>query len=732
MVNEIELTVGELRSIDTSQTKISLSYNLLRELGINPGEIVEIKSKNDKIIGSRVFLDRDEEELGIIYLDSITRQNLDVKVDEKVFLKKAKIKVAKRINIAPMSKSGKSGIDEALKSFIKRRLRGNPINKDVITNIRIIGQPMPFKVVDTEPKGIVVVTDVTKCIIEDAMVDSQVKITYADIGGLDDAIQRIREMIELPLRHPELFEKLAITPPKGVLLYGPPGTGKTMIAKAVAGEADTNFIAIAGPEIMSKFYGESEQRIRNVFKEAHDKAPSIIFIDELDALAPKREEVTGELERRVVAQVLSLMDGLEGRGEIIVIGATNRANALDPALRRPGRFDREIYIKVPDMKGRKEILAIHTRGMPGIEKIKLSELAELTHGFVGADLEALSKEAAMRALREFLPKINLKSDGIQEITLEMLEDLKVERMHFIDALKEVQPSAIREVFVETPNVRWNDIGGLDSVRQELIEAVEWPLKHKEDLKRIGISPIKGVLLYGPTGCGKTLLAKAVARETNSNFISIKGPELISKWVGESEKAVREVFKKARMASPAVIFFDEIDSIATSRDHQADSSSVTKRVISQLLTEMDGIEPLQDIIIIAATNRPDLIDPAILRPGRFDRLIHVHAPNREGRKRILEVHLQKLSLSGDVDVDLLVDLTDHFSGADMEMFCREAGFIALRKNIKAKEISMEDFKDALKKVHASLSTEVLDFYQTIERRFLLDFKKNESSIPPLFG
>ncbi|MEM2027964.1 MAG: CDC48 family AAA ATPase, partial [Candidatus Bathyarchaeia archaeon] len=548
-------------------------------------------------------------------------------------------------------------------------------------------------------------------------------VTYEDIGGLKEQIQRIREMVELPLRHPEIFQRLGIDPPKGVLLHGPPGCGKTLLAKAVANESDAYFISINGPEIMNKFYGESEARLREIFQQAQQNAPSIIFIDEIDAIAPKREEVTGEVERRVVAQLLALMDGLSERGNVIVIGATNRPNAIDPALRRPGRFDREIEIGIPDKQGRYEILVIHTRGMPLSEDVDLKRLAEITHGFTGADLAALCREAAMKALRRYLPEIDLEQE---RVPAEVLEKMEVKMEDFLNAFKEITPTALREVAIEVPTVHWDDIGDLEDVKQELKEAVEWPIKNPEMFKRMGIKPPKGILLFGPPGCGKTLLAKAVATESEANFISIKGPEVLSKWVGESERAIREVFRKARMSAPAVIFFDEIDSLVPRRGLGYGDSGVTERVISQLLTEIDGISTLEDVVVLAATNRPDLIDPAILRPGRFDRLVYVPSPNDEGRLAILKIHTKDMPLSKDVDLKVLASMTKGYSGADIEALCREAALIALRRDTNAKEVTMSDFQEAMKRVGPSITPDMENWYKSWSQQF----KKIQRAAPPL--
>ena len=576
-----------------------------------------------------------------------------------------------------------------------------------------------FVVTNTDPKGIVRVTEETEIEIlpqlpkgfglETRNIPS---VTYEDIGGISHAIQKVREMIELPLRHPELFTKMGIEPPKGVLLYGPPGTGKTLLARAVANESGANFYTIAGPEVMSMWYGKSEENLRKIFEEAEKNAPSIIFIDEIDSIAPKREETKGEVERRVVSQLLTLMDGLKKRGKVIVIAATNRENALDPALRRPGRFDREIEIGVPDKKGRKEILEIHSRDMPLAKNVNIDELAEITYGYVGADLEALCKEAAMLALRRILPKIKWKEE--EELPKEIIEKLKVTKKDFENALKIVEPSAMREVLIEVPNVKWDDVGGLENVKQQLKESVEWPLTMPESFERMGIEPPKGVLLYGPPGCGKTLLAKAVATESGANFISVKGPQLLSMWVGESERKIRELFRRAKQVSPCIIFFDEIDAIAPMRGLSR-GEEVTERVVSQLLTELSGLEDLHDVIVIAATNRPDIIDPALLRPGRFDRQILVPAPDEKARLKILEIKTKKMPLK-DVNLKKIAKMTENFSGADLEALCREAALIALRKNKKANAVKMEHFMKALKSMKNSLDENIIKFYKKFEERY----------------
>jgi transitional endoplasmic reticulum ATPase len=596
-----------------------------------------------------------------------------------------------------------------------------------------MGQRIDLVVISTEPSGPIIINDATKVTVSEdsakavqATQEGKVpSITYEDIGGIRNEISRVREMIELPLRHPELFKRLGVEAPKGVLLHGPPGTGKTLLARAVANETNANFYSIGGPEIMSKYYGESEEKLRNVFEQAEKNAPSIIFIDEIDSIAPKREEVSGEVERRIVAQLLSLMDGLKSRGKVVVIGATNRVNAIDPALRRPGRFDRELEIGVPDREGRLEILQIHTRGMPLAKDVNLEKLADISHGFVGADLQSLSKEAGMRSLRRILPNIDLSTGNIPS---ETLRQIIVTMNDFMDVIKEMEPSAMREVFVEVPDISWNDIGGLALIKQEMQEAVEWPLKYQGIFTYADAMPPKGILLYGPPGTGKTLMAKAAANESEANFISIKGPELLSKWVGESEKGVREIFRKARQAAPCIIFFDEIDAIAPKRGGDFGDSHVTERLISQLLTELDGLEILTNVVVIGATNRPDIIDPALLRPGRFDRLLYVPPPDRDSREQILKIHIKKKPLDETIDIGKLADQTDGYTGADIASLSSAAVMLALREHVfKYKDpkeaeqhkgelkIHMKHFEDAMKKIRP-LSTQELNMYKIIAEQF----------------
>ncbi|NVM28620.1 MAG: CDC48 family AAA ATPase [Candidatus Helarchaeota archaeon] len=707
---EVEVKVAEAKQRDVGRSIIRLDSGTFKKLNIRTGDIVKIKGKN-RVTAAIVWPAYSEDlHLGTIRMDGRLRKNAGVSIGERVRIQKAREKMAREILLAPTNVRITSG-DPYVESFIKRKLLNYPLTQGDVIYIPIgIAREVPFQIISTKPRGIVVVKQQTILKVsehpKEEIPGGIPVITYEDIGGLKSEIQRIREMVELPLKHPELFKKLGIDPPKGVLLRGPPGCGKTLLVKAVANESDAFFKPLNGPEVMSKFYGESEKRLRTIFDDAEKHAPSIVFIDELDAIAPKREEVTGEVERRVVAQLLALMDGLKGRGRVVIIGATNRPNALDPALRRPGRFDREIEIGVPDKNGRKEILQIHTRGMPLTDNVQLGSLSEVTHGYVGADVAALCREAAMKALRRYLPKINIEEE---EIPPEVLDQIEVRMADFISALKEIHPSAIREVLIEIPNVHWSDVGGLENVKQELREAVEWPLKDPKSFKRLAITPPKGVLLVGPPGCGKTLLARAIATESEANFISIKGPEVLSKWVGESEKAIREVFRKARTAAPAIVFFDEIDAIAPMRGMTHDSN-VTTRVISQLLTEMDGLEALRDVVVIAATNRPDIIDRALLRVGRFDRIIYVGAPDLESRRMIFEIYTHDMPLAEDVEIDYFARITKNFAGSDIEGACNEAALLALREDRKAKKVYRRHFEEALKRIHPSVPPEVKVAYK----------------------
>jgi len=699
MNEKILLRVAEAHHRDAGRDIARIDRALMEKLGILSGDIILIvgKEKACAIAGPGY---PEDENGGMIRIDGSIRMNARIGIDDKIYIEKSLPQPAKRVVLAPTQQVRLVGGPQ----YLLRLLEGRPLLKGQHLRVETVSNPLSFIVISTQPAGTVILSKSTSLVVKEQVIEElahPAHITYEDIGGLRREIGLIREMIELPLRHPELFEKLGIEPPKGVLLHGPPGTGKTMIAKAVANETEANFASISGPEIMSKYYGESEKHLREIFDEAEKTAPTIIFIDEIDSIAPKREEVTAEVERRVVAQLLSLMDGLKTRGKVIVIAATNRPNAVDPALRRGGRFDREIEIGIPDRNGRFEILQIHTRGMPLAEDMSedkgLREIADMTHGFVGADISSLCKEAAMHAIRLILPKIKIE----EEIPPEIMEKIAVTREDFHDALRNIEPSALREVFVEVPQVRWSDIGGLESVKQELIEAVEWPLKYPEAFEAINTRPPRGVLLFGPPGTGKTLLAKAIATESEANFISIKGPELLSKYVGESERAIRETFRKARQAAPAIIFFDEIDSIVPVRGVSFDSG-VTERVVSQILTELDGLEELKNVVVVAATNRPDMVDPALLRPGRLDRFIFIRPPDLRERAAIFDIHLRGKPLSPDVDIEKLAQMTEGYVGADIEAVCREAAMLALRDFIKPgmerEEVKKESRRARIKSEH----------------------------------
>jgi len=707
-MSEVQLRVGDARQRDVGRGIARIDQQTMQKLGISAGDVVEIAGKRTTAAIAWPAYSEDQDR-GIIRIDGFTRKNAGVAINEYIVVKPGKVKNAVNVVLAPVDM--RLNVDQDFTNFVKNRLMERTFVEGDTTLVMMLGHAIPFTVTKTRPHGIVRITyDTNLQILNEPVPEARgmPRTTYEDIGGLREEIQRVREMVELPLRHPEIFQRLGIEPPKGVLLHGPPGCGKTLLARAVANESEANFHSINGPEIMSKFYGESEARLREIFQQAEKNSPSIIFIDELDAIAPKREEVTGEVERRVVAQLLALMDGLSGRGNVIVIGATNRVNALDPALRRPGRFDREVEIGVPDKLGRHEILQIHTRGMPLAKDVGLKKLAEMTHGYTGADLAALARETAMKALRRYLPEISLEDERIPPSVLEKME---IRMEDFLNAYREITPTAMREVYIEIPAVHWDQIGGLEEIKEELREAVEWPLKNPELFKRMGIRPPKGILLYGPPGCGKTLLARAVATESEANFVSIKGPEVFSKWVGESEKAIREVFRKARMASPAVIFFDEFDSLVPRRGMGYADSGVTERVISQLLTEMDGIMTLEDIVIIAASNRPDIVDPAVLRPGRFDRLIYVPEPDEKSRLEIFGIYTKDMPIAKDVALEELARQTKSYSGADIDAICREAAMNTLRRDINSKEVTLHDFQKALEKIGPTISSDMEAWYKS---------------------
>ena len=709
-MSQVSLRVAEAQSRDVGRGIARIDPKVSSEIGLSAGDVVEIHGKKKT---AAIYWPGYQEDTGkgVIRIDGYTRNNAGAGIDEKVGVKKVEAKEAKKITIAPTEPLRITGGEEYLKQILENRV----ISRGDLIPLGIMGRRINLVVTGVQPPAAaVIVVPSTQVVLSDkpakVLATEIPRISYEDIGGLTDEIKKVREMIELPLRYPELFERLGVEAPKGVLLHGPPGTGKTLLAKAVASETNANFSSISGPEIMSKFYGESEGRLREIFENAQENAPSIIFIDEIDSIAPKREEVTGEVEKRVVSQLLSLMDGLQSRGKVVVIGATNRPNALDPALRRPGRFDREIEIGVPNKDGRLQVLQIHTRGMPLAKDVDVKRLANVTHGFVGADLEALTKEAALHALRRILPEIDFEAESVPA---EILNKIIVDMNDFQESLKEIEPSAMREVLVEVPNVKWTDIGGLAEVKEELQEAIEWPLKYPEIFAYMNTSPPKGVLLYGPPGTGKTMLAKAVANESEANFISIKGPEVLSKWVGESERAIREVFRKARQSAPTIIFFDELDSITPVRGTGLGGSQVTERVISQILTELDGLEELKDVVVIGATNRLDIVDPALLRPGRFDRLLNVPVPDLEARKDILKINLEKKHLTDDVKIDVLAEKTEGYSGADLAALANTTAMLVIKEHItrsktleKAKEnlkdlkISMKDFEKTLEKMKPS--------------------------------
>ncbi len=741
MAEELKLKVGELTERgDFGRGIVRISAKDMKRLNIVEGDVVEIEGKRKTgAIAVRAY--PVDVGLDIMRMDGLERRNCGAGIGEIVKVKSAEVKEAKTVTIAP---ARKGIIIHMGNNLMKQNLLMRPVSTgDVIIPNPVVQDRRSqttlfeqffgmdfgdflftpfgeekFVVVSTEPKGIVRITratdvellpQATRPLEEDKIPE----VTYEDLGGLHEEVKKVREMIELPLKHPELFERLGIEPPKGILLHGPPGTGKTLLAKAVANESGAKFFVINGPEVMSKFYGESEENLRKVFEQAEKSAPSIIFIDEIDSIAPKREEVRGEVEKRVVSQMLTLLDGLKGRGKVIVIGATNIPNSIDPALRRPGRFDREIELGVPNKAGRKEILQIHTRGMPLDKKVEVDHIAEITYGYVGADISALCKEAAMSAMRRVLPDISeLKED--KPIPDDVLKKLIVTPEDFDHALKMVEPSAMREVLIEIPKVKWEDVGGLEHVKALLKESVEWPLKFKSNFEQLGIRPPTGVLLYGPPGCGKTLLAKAVANESGANFISVKGPELLSMYVGESERHIRDVFRRAKQVAPSIIFFDEVDALVPRRGSSGTDGHVTERVVSQLLAEISGLEELHDVIIIAATNRPDMVDPALLRPGRFDRQILVPTPDEQARLAILKIHTKNMPLKG-VTLEDLSKKSEGYSGADLDALCREAALAAMRENIDAKEVTMNHFNQAFKEVRPSVTKEMNEFYDQLMKK-----------------
>jgi len=725
------LKIAEAYQQDIGHGRARMDRFSRTKIGVSTGDIISISGKKETVAIVWRAMPEDEGK-NLVRIDGLVRGNANVSLGDRVIIKKADVKPAEKIIMAPIiSEYQRIQFGHGIENVVKKGMLGRPAAKGdsvIIAGIALFGNSLPFRVANTVPKGIVQITDETEVVVKEEPVEEAEivsKVTYEDIGGLKNELQKVREMIELPLKHPEMFDRLGIEPPKGVLLHGPPGTGKTLIAKAVANESGASFHSILGPEIVSKFYGQSEENLRKTFEEAQKTAPSIVFIDEIDSIAPKREEVSGEVERRIVAQLLTLMDGLKGRGKVIVIAATNRPDAVELALRRPGRFDREIVIGVPDRNGRKEILQVHTRSMPLSKDFNIDYLADVTHGFVGADLAALAREAAMKTLRRYLPDIDLE----KPMPTEILEKMEVTMEDFKNALKGIEPSALREVFLETPNVKWDDVGGLENVKQKLKEAVEWPLKNSEAFKRMGIKPPKGILLFGAPGTGKTLLAKAVATESEANFISVKGPELISKWVGESEKALREIFKKAKQASPSIVFLDELDAIAPIRGWGAGDSRVTERMVNQLLTSMDGMEALENVVVIGATNRPDILDRALLRAGRFDRLVQIPVPDKDARLKILEVHTKDMPLK-DVSLEELAEKTDGYVGADIESLCREAALISLREDMNAKTVTKKHFEEAIKSVTLSVTDETVKYYERIAKELaggIIKRKKEDTGI-----
>ncbi len=734
----VSLKVGELTSREEFGKGIArLDSKVMKNLNVTEGDVIEIEGKKKTgVLAVRSY----PEDVGsnLVRIDGLVRKNAGTSVGQKVKVRKAEAKPAEKVTLAPAQEGVALHIspnilkknlymrpaskgDIIVPTSVKSKKRGNLFEdffgEDIFSDMMpgIGGTETRLMVVNTKPKGIVKIDDQTTIDLKPKAVEIEEQdvptVTYEDIGGLHNEIKKVREMIEVPLKHPEVFERLGIEPPKGVLLHGPPGTGKTLLAKAVANEAGAHFQTINGPEVMSKFYGESEKKVREIFEEAEENSPSIIFIDEIDAIASKREEASGEVEKRVVSQLLTLLDGLEARGQIIVIAATNRVDAVDPALRRPGRFDREIEIGVPDKKGRKEILQIHTRHMPLTDDVNLDGISDRTYGYVGADIEALAKESAMHALRRVLPDIS-DLEEMEELPEEKLEKLQVNYDDFDYAMRMVEPSAMREVLVEVPDVSWNDIGGLEDVKERLKEAVEWPLNYPESYENLGIRPPSGLLLYGPPGTGKTMLAKAVANKSDSNFISVKGPELLSKYVGESEKRVREIFKKAKQVAPTVVFFDELDALASERGSSV-GENVSERVVSQVLTEMSGLEELNDVIVIGATNRPDMIDPALLRPGRFDNQLLVPAPDEEARKEIFKIHTDETPLAEDVDLDELARITEGYSGADIYAICREAALNALREDKESDVVEKKHFDQALEESTKSITDDMSEYYDEFE-------------------